>query len=386
MSRHSSLLIPDAVQWRSEPGYSSAAAVAIQQAYSSVKPPLRGTTAYLLAYALVSPFMTSRVSLRQRLIIVYILAMAHTATGDHLRAIGCLDEALELSLRLKDIDAPIELFYLRGSLYRTHSRFVPAVSDFMACLELLQGTISEQNDPADLTFMAHVLVDKALAHFFLAQYAQVEACLKPALSILADSASDQMTVANMLWTYALLERQRGHLEPALNHAKQTCQLYAQLGSPLSLVRIQILCGNIALDLAETYPSSSNMADRYMRFAQSYSERSTMTKTLQDPSGEGLAMLLDARFGRVARTPAVDSLKVIAATIHKASELGDSALLCQAYSELGDEQTARGELLGARNSFRKALDVAHTYKFPALAAPAQRFFEMSASLDSLGSPG
>src|SRR5215831_17582128 len=157
MSRRSPLRIPDAASWHSEPGYSPAAAAAIRQAYGSLKWAGDGSRAYLNAYVYVSPFTKSRVSLRQRLIIVYILAMVYTAIGEHLKAMGCLDEALELSARLHDVDAPIELFYLRGSIFRTHSRFVAAASDYMDCLELLYETGSERRCPSDLVFMAHIL-------------------------------------------------------------------------------------------------------------------------------------------------------------------------------------------------------------------------------------
>lgn len=377
MVRYTSLRIPDAESWRTEPGYSPAAATAILQAYASMKAARGGPAASMTAYAHVLPFTRSRVSLRQRLSIVYILTMVYAATGDHLKALGCLDEALELAFRLRDVDAPIELFYLRGSLHRTHSRFVSAVSDFMYCLEFLQGIDSERHDPADLTFAAHVLVDKAIAHFFLAQYPQAEECLRDARSLVPGFASDKTIEANLLWTRTLLERQRGHLERALDSAMQTRLLYAQLGSPLSEARIQFLCGNIALDLAEHFPESSRSAEDYVRLARSCTVKPARAAGLQDPSGQGLDMLLRARLGRVAQASTVDGLELIVTTIRKATELSDSALLCQAYSALGEEQSARGETLGAMNSFCKALDVATSYSIPALAVPARRFFEASA---------
>lgn len=384
MVRQTSLRIPDSASWHSEPGYSPAAASAIGQAYTCLKLLPGGSRAYMQAYAYVFPFARSRISLRQRLNIVYILSMVYAAIGEHLKAFGCLDEALELSLRLGDVVAPIELFYLRGSLNRTHSRFVAAVSDFMECLEFLQGTVSERLDPDDLVFAAHVLIDKAIAHFFLAQFPQAEDCLKSARSVIPWNAGDKLIAANLLWAQALLDRQRGHFERALESATQTRHLYTQLGSPLSEVRIRFLCGNIALDLAERERASVRLAEDYVRFAQSCTAQTANTSGTLDPSGQGLDMLLRARLGRATQAPTVDPLKLIGDTICKAEKLSDSALLCQAYSALGEEQSARGQSLGAMNSFRQALDVAKLHSIPALATPAFRFFEMSVKSNGLGS--
>ena len=134
------------VQYPDDPSLARATTVlskvahALTEAYIHLRRGAKSREAYSFAYNIVVPVSRMRMSLRQRLHVVFILAMSYASIDEYAQARGCLDEALELTLRLDDDRARFEILYLRGSIQRISLFLREAASDFTNSVSGLHRT------------------------------------------------------------------------------------------------------------------------------------------------------------------------------------------------------------------------------------------------------
>jgi hypothetical protein len=135
----SSLHHPDHVRWQDSRDYSSSVAEVLVEAYRLIRADKGGVESFSHAAAILGPFAGSHMSARQRMHVCFILASSTAACDDYEDAISWTDQALSLASQLKDIDAQCELFWLRAACNRALLRFVDAIGDSCACLDLLDA-------------------------------------------------------------------------------------------------------------------------------------------------------------------------------------------------------------------------------------------------------
>lgn len=369
---------PDDPTWHEQPYYSNQVAAALTQAYRCLRLGSRRVDRYREATAVVYPLSRSQMSLRQRLHVVYVLAMGHVACEEYVLASGCLDEALELAILLDDPETRIEILYLRGFVNQGRSLFREATSDFAESVMVLEHVTHGQPDPRDKSILLDTLIQLASLEFFHTAYERSLAHLDRARSLVGETSGNERTVADILWISALHDRQRGKLESALTHAKQACSAYDAFAAPAAFGRIQVVAAEIALDICQRLPVGSEF-DQHYKIANTYIDGGIAAVedhvgSMTDESGQGLALLALTRAARIARQnggEAVDRQGIIEDVITVARKLNDSALLCQAYVRLGDELSTSQNPEGGSVVYREAIHIAEIGGVGSLAAPAQR---------------
>jgi hypothetical protein len=173
------------------------------------------------------------------------------------------------------------------------------------------------------------------------------------------------------WTRALLARWRGQPSAALGYALVARDEYSRL-APHALsgqARINTVVADIALDLVEM-PTEwrRETPDTMLTLARPYTASAVrLARAGADPSGEGLALLTQARFDSLASTD-VRPLQTVESVLQLAMRLDDAALLSQAYMGLGKSfARAEADLESAIRCFDRALEVltysdVHVYEF------------------------
>jgi hypothetical protein len=367
---------PDDLAWRAQPRYSAEVAAVLTQAYQCLRFGTSRVDAHRQAHALVHPISRSSMSLRQRLHVVYVLAMGHAACEEYILASGCLDEALELAVRLNDSEARIEILFLRGFVNRARLLLHEAAADFAESVILLECITQGKPDPHEKPMMLDSLTQLASLEFFLAAYNRSLAHLDWARRLVLNDPGYKRTEAEIFWITALHERQRGRLESALTHAARACSAYAESPSLAAFGRIQVVAADIALDICQRLPSEQEF-DRYFKVATTYIDGGiAAVEGSEDYTGQGLALLAHARAARLSGQKGgrdVDRRGILDDVIGTAQQLDDSALLCQAYVGLGAELSASedmGEREKGTDYYREAIHVAETSGVSSLATPAR----------------
>lgn len=369
---------PDDPSWREQPQYSPKVAHALTEAYIHLRRGAKSLEAYSFAYNIVVPVSRMRMSLRQRLHVVFILAMSYASIDEYAQARGCLDEALELTLRLDDDRARFEILYLRGSIQRISLFLREAASDFTECLSQVY---TEQEghglfSPSETSLTIDTLFQLAFTEFFLGTYDHSLTHVQQASQLIPESDEATQSEAMLLWIRALHARLRGDPRTALLHARRAADICEVFANQQSIGRICSVVADSALDLCEysgsltgrEFDDNISVAIRYV----SHSLESV--QSVSDYPGVGFARLTQARMARIAGSkvhPSLDTQQSIESVIKIAQNLSDSALLCQAYVGLGDSFAAKREYESSANSYRAAMSLAETTNLTALGEPARQ---------------
>jgi hypothetical protein len=210
--------------------------------------------------------------------------------------------------------------------------------------------------------------------FLLGSHDNCQNHLSDAAHTLSDGNLQPGADGTLHWITALEERLRGRLEYALAHAAAACEIYSELDVPTSTGRIQVVVAEIIMDIADRMPQGSYL-DRHIEEAGAHIDKALLeTQSVADRSGEGLAVLARTRLSRLCRPISDDAtsrVSSIESVIGTAKEFHDSALLCQAYTVLADELSARHEIQASATLYRQAIQVAEMGDVSALATSARR---------------
>jgi len=364
-----SLRWADLPKWHADPGYSAEVAEALIGAYILIKVGRGDVRAYLDAYACVSPIVRQSMSLHQRLHLTYLVALMHSAIGDYSHAVECIDTSLELAEELSDSGACVDLLYLRGSANRAVSRLREAADDYQTCIQLVNA-LGEQTI-VDTSLLLDLVTQLAGFEFFLGRYDIVEQRLDEARILVPLSPTSTTAAATIEWVQALVHRLRGQPERALRRATAAAEVYIEHGISISAARIQTLVADIALDLAILLTRRQHNREAMVALAMPYCELALrLTDDVHDEIGRGLALLTSVRCSRISGSN-MDRIASIERVQRTAQRLGDTALLAQALTGLGEEFAARGEMESARACYRSVLSVLDGTDMPSLGLPARR---------------
>lgn len=360
----------DSPIWHTEPNYSPAIALVLACALAYAR-----SGDCLMAYNCVQPYVARPMSLRQRLIITYLLALSHFSVADYTGAAAHLDDAAELALRLSQHDALVDIGYLHGAANRAMSRFPAALSDFSHCLDAVQtsgDTVRALN--SDLEMAA--LLSVAAIELLLAQYERCIRHLEEARLLSARLPTNDSNTALIAWIAAALERWRGHPERAMAYATSACEALVGDDNLSNNGRILTLLADITLDLATGDAPTAPAHPRLARLARRHADRAlTLARHASDKTGVHMARLTQARVQRLSGDECVQ-IPAIEDIMRYAQHTGDTALLCQAYSALGDDFARRSESDPAKNAYRTALSIADQGEIPAYATfPRRQLFHL-----------
>jgi hypothetical protein len=181
---------------------------------------------------------------------------------------------------------------------------------------------------------------------------------------------DPLAGVTIEWMEALLYRWSRQPARALQPALVAAHVHTESGSPASAARGQVIAADVQLDLADAFPHGSDRdglitaAGEHILLAQELAEEA------HDEVGTNLALLTEIRYSRMAGENE-SRLALAEDVIHAAHRLGDTALLVQAYTTLGDELAALQRSDAALDCYQRSLDVVVGGELVALAVWSQR---------------
>lgn len=386
---HFALRFPDDPAWQhTDRAYSREVAQALIQAYAALRADSTSLAHFRAAFEHVIPLVEYVMCDQQRMRVDYVLASAFAAIGEPWHALAWIDAALDLATHQQDPDrgALIDLLYLRGATNRIVLRFREATGDYEDCLALLHEMRKEGASVAS-TLELELLSLLAGCEFFTAQYAAASHRLEEAEALTAAVWQSQLMKdasapphilhgsavlipATFAWLQAHLYRWQGRAEQALRPATQAAEAYTHYGGPASADRGHLMLAEIALDLAEHYPSGMErqaflgLADAHLQQAMHLAQEAT------DEVGKALASLVQIRHSRLGG-PSGDHLARIEQVARQAQRWDDLALAAQSLTALGDELSAQGRHEAARARYHEVIGLLEQSDVPALAVWAGR---------------
>lgn len=399
----SSLHVPDAARWRSDAGYSAPIASALHDIYDALV-----RRDYLFTADQVIHVLHQRMSERQRLHLLFVLASALGRLGEYRQTASTLEAALAYAARLPSPDprAIAQLLYLRAQASRDGGAFTEATKDYTRCLDVLY-TLGRQRLDVPTTgmqgsaypdFELDVLLGLTIAHFLRGRLDVCALLLDRADSLLARvpvGLESAARAALTLWTRANLERWMGSPWQALHHVEGARECYAAAGEIAPIGRLSTVMADVTVDCVQQVRSMSSMLpprtietsprgqnDRPTpsafldeRVLLGNAERQAqcaidMARQSGDQEGEVMALLALGRVGR-QRAENADRLPIVESCVYTARHLDDTALLIQALSALGDELAQRNERTSALNVYQQVIAIAEQSETPVMARWAKQ---------------
>jgi len=332
--------------------------------------------ASLQAYERALACLNRPQSPHQRLQLYYALGLAYLHLGDSKFAQATVDTALDLADHLPDLAATAELQYLAGSLACSRGDYKPG-ADYLSSVRALLIHLGDEDDPADTALMIDALTTNALCLYAMQAYPAAWAAVDAARLLVARPPGHQLRAGSLALLAGLLHRWTGDPARGLQEVMAGAEAYAEWGvtrvHKLYLARLQRVTAECALDLAEG--SSARLTgfgrDAYLGIARPSIEQAlVIAKDTSDLSGEGMALLVQAREERL-RGQQTDRLTTIHSVLDCADHLDDPALAILAHTARGQELAERNEREAALDAFQTADDVSLQYRLPVLGAEGRR---------------
>jgi tetratricopeptide (TPR) repeat protein len=365
----SSLTKADDETWHDEPGYSHVLHRLLVRAYALVQAGRGQVGAYLRASLLLEPWRQASMSLRQRMRLYFLFALAQAAAGQYQVALFWIDEALPIAFELAADGDQAELLFHRAALNRAVLLLREAADDlrdYLAILDLAHEHRGADEPAARLRALPHL----ATYEYFSVDFDVAEQHIAAARALIAQVPGSTFEAAATAWVQADLDLLRGQPERALRPALAIVEVYNREATPISQERAEIFVSQTALQLAVTLPAGSDR-NALLEFARPHLERAEqLARDAEDKPGQGLTHLVRAQYARLSRST-TDRIASIEAVIRFARDIDDVAVLAQARTALGDEYAARGEIESALTCYRATVEVAAASEVPVLAVPAQR---------------
>ncbi len=362
------LSVPDDASWWDDRAYSYHAGRRLARA-SVLIAAARGERAQNASALFEEALHALRPCLRMRMMplqwlnVFYRLGLCHAGLRVHSESKRWAEEALTLAGRLGEEAAHVDLFELHGAAARPTSDFAAAAHDFRSAFALLDlRPLSSRG--ADLAQRVRILAALSGYEFNLAEFAQARAHVEEGLS-LADSRH-RRDKAVLIWNSALLDRWTNHPEKAFAQAARAAELLEDLGNPCSLVRLNTVLADAALDLATRFPLGAEPRDRALDAAEdAISQARLLARKSYDLSGEALAMVTRARLTRLRDGDLHAAEADARFGLAMADNAGDLCLRAQSYTALGDLRIAQRDPEGARVAYLRARHAAAESVLPAL---------------------
>ncbi|HEX4713702.1 MAG TPA: hypothetical protein VH164_02115, partial [Ktedonobacteraceae bacterium] len=344
----SSLTTVDDETWHDEPGYSDALHQLLVRAYALVKAGRGQVGAYLRASLLLEPWREASMSLRQRMRLYFLFALAQAAAGQYQLALFWIDEALPIAFALAAEGDQAELLFQRAAMNRAVLFLREAAADLRDYLAILD--LAHDRGVDDPAARLRALPNLATYEYFSADFAAAEQHIAAARTLIAQVPNAPFEAATTTWVQADLDLLRGQPERALRPALAILEVYNREATPVSQERAEIFVAQVALQLAVTLPAGS---DRYalLELARPHLERAEqLAYAAADKPGQGLTRLVRAQYARLSRRSS-DCIASIEAVIRFGHDINDVAIVAMAHTALGEEYAARGEIESALSCYR-----------------------------------
>lgn len=357
-----SIHLADDPSWHELNGYSVHVAATLGWAYHALKHSTRALAAYEEILRRVGPLAAQPMAWPQRLRLRYVLGMCYASLDAYTDALPHLGAALAIATDQRDWEAFAEVAFLSGSVKNGQGHFADSMTDQLLCVtatrELREQAAAAGRSAAPLASLEMLArIGLATAQFMRADYGDSASHLDEAARLFTGNPQTDLAAANITWLRANHDRWQGAIESALAHAQRAAEVYARSGPPAGYGRIQAIVADIALDMAESFPTVTPTYghDAYLTLARPYLERAlALAREQQDRGGEGLALLTLARVTRIETAGAGNTIPTIEAVLALANTTHDAALRAQTYFTLGRELAARGEFSRSRTCYRLAL--------------------------------
>lgn len=380
---NSSLDWPDHPLWYDEMDYSYDVARRLTRAYFRLRQVERSEapeSAYLLVYGEARNCQGRAMSLRQLMLVHYLLGLANVRwDGDYGTAFDHFNEALTIAEQIRDLNSTVRLSQLAGSVARATSNCILATECFTHALTVLRSlpTVNSAHSVAP-SFELDLLLSLVGNEFAFGAYLRAQSHIGEARSLLASLSHAGLRAAVIDSFDSLLLRWQGRPGDALTAALRAAETYVgqdmSRSAKLSFDRQSAVVADIALDLAESRQADGYGSDhhQYVELARPHMLRALqLAREIQDIPGLGLAELTRVRFERVAGYAANGRADSIEDVIKAARKMNDVALLGQAQTALGHELASLGRAEQSRTRYRKALDILNDSEVPAMGVWARR---------------
>ncbi len=366
----SSLDFPDDPSWRTDSRYSTSAARLLVRAYAAIIARKTRPESYEQALNYARHCLAVAKSPHQRLRACYVLAMAHSSWNNHTAAVHWVDEALGLGFELDDRSALRDLLYLRGAVNTSRLHYRHAAEDHEDCLIMLRAQRNGSTSSDHVAFELTVSTQLAWELLLQSQPEAAERVLAESQALLANKSDLALDAITLQYVQAHIHRFGGMPEEALLPALRAAEIYTEKGSPESASRTQMFASDVVLDLAERAPEGIDRHG-FLQMARPHLElAANLAREANDTGAIEMIQLRRARLGRLGSTDE-NRTRTIEDVVHGAWRRGDSLLLTEGYTTLGDELAARGERESALGCYRRALEVVDTSEHPAAGVWARR---------------
>lgn len=364
--------------WHDEPHYSLAVAALLTEVYRSISY-ARGTiTGFQRALDLLPAVSHQRMARHQRLHLYYMLATAHAAHKAYEQALCWLDRALRMAYQAQEIDYQIDLLYFRATLHRSLLRLGETVDDYRDCLALLdrRHALLGLDEPGA---RLQILPQLAIYLFYMERFEFVEELLKASRELVPLAPEHELDAAAIEWAQAKVYWIQRDLGNALRTILAVQAVYATKATTVTRERLEIDVAGIALDWAETLsPGPDRTA--FVRLARTHLTYATrLARAAQDSIGKALIQLARIQYYRVTGSTQ-DRVQQIQKVIHTAEQLGDVAVLAQAWTALGIEYEACGELQMALDAYQTTLRSLEGTDLPVLGSHARRVINRTREME------
>jgi hypothetical protein len=189
--------------------------------------------------------------------------------------------------------------------------------------------------------------------FFVGQPRLAERSLEEVRRLAALSTHQRYDVIFAEWTQAHLYHVYGQPERALSHALAFYDDYIQEATPISRDRFETFLVQVSLAWAGKL-SQGTYREAVLALALPHLEMAErLAKQTQDIPGQGLARLSRIHYQRLTGAN-VHRISSLEAVLRLGAELGDVALLTQAYTTLGDDLAYTDDVQSSLNCYRSAL--------------------------------
>jgi tetratricopeptide (TPR) repeat protein len=305
----------------------------------------------------VSPVIGASMSKSQRLRVLYVVCLCLAAEDPPDAALPPLREAIALAKELGEDRARIDLLIQRAYVNRYINQVPEGIDNLRECVEAF-GELKRRGEwvPEDTIKALTIGVRLATLEFIVGEVEASRGSLKQAEDLLAQVGAHLDSEARLAWLRALVARWSGDYQQALVEAVSAVGYYQQMRDPEMLSRIEGLTGEILLDLAEqsrAYGDEGACAEYLMR-AELYIQRAIQIAVASDYQGsEYAARIIRARLLRLQRTPG-DRTLLLEELANVAKQHRDMALVCKAYTAIGQECEAAGKPDEAKEWYRRAI--------------------------------
>jgi hypothetical protein len=363
----STLHIPDAYAWHSEPNYSPAVATALKASYQYLSYFPTRLPAAVKAHFIALPHLRWRMCVQQRMHLHYVLARSAIGMGEDQLAPAMLDRALEQSVLLHDRRSTAELLYHYAVNRHAFMQPQEALGALRASREIIADLKGSQG-AAEPRLELKVVTAIAMANFYRASYDNAQHSLDEArhlhdsITVTPGADWDRLLIT---WVGALILRYRGQPEPARLALTRIATEIDTLPAPGAFARIHTALADVALDLAESAIArgEARAAEPLLNVALTHAQKGADKGDASfDKNGETLARLALVRHSQLTGSD-FDRWGAITAAMKFAKNTGEQPVMALARTAQAQEFLAQGDTASARDLLRSVIATSASSELP-----------------------